>query len=94
VVRQRRGGNQRGEQRGALQPPVTVARCAFVPSFMCGARPSFSLVEVDLELARELASVPGEAADELLVVAPPMSQLASSDEVMTAACHPSSARSC
>src|SRR2546422_1498480 len=82
VVRQRRCGNQRGEQRGAFQPPVTVARCAFVPSFMWCARPSFSLVKSTSNL--RVSSLPSQAKPRMncSLSAPPLSQLASSDEVM------------
>src|SRR3989442_1374525 len=82
VVRQRRGGNQRGEQRGAFQPPVTVARCALVPSFMWWARPSFSLVKSTSNL--RVSSLPSQAKPRrnCSLSAPPLSQLASSDEVM------------
>jgi len=82
VVRQRRDANQRGEQRGAFQPPVTVARCAFVPSFMWCARPSFSLVKSTSNL--RVSSLPSQAKPRMncSLSAPPLSQLASSDEVM------------
>src|SRR6267378_599141 len=82
VVRQRRGGSQRGEQRCPFQPPVTVARCAFVPSFMWCARPSFSLVKSTSNFC--VSSLPSQAKPRMncSLSAPPLSQLASSDEVM------------
>src|SRR2546427_584074 len=54
-----------------LRPQLHVVRAA-----------ELLLGEIDLELARELASVPGKPRMNCSLSAPPLSQLASSDEVM------------
>src|SRR3989475_1355909 len=79
---QPQGGNQRGEQRGGFQPPGTVVRFAFVPSFMWCARASLSLVKSTSNL--RVSSLPSQAKPRMncSLSAPPLSQLASSDEVM------------
>src|SRR4051812_3019705 len=82
VMRERR---RRGQPRGEgepLHPPSAFACSAFEPSFMWCARPSFSLLKSTSNFCT--SSLPFQAKPRMncSLSAPPLSQLASSDEVM------------
>jgi len=63
VVRQRRGRNQRGEAARRLSTAGHGRALRLRPQLHVVRAAELLLGEIDLELARELASVPGEAAE-------------------------------
>src|SRR5439155_21220653 len=82
VMRERRRGEQCYGEREDSHPPLGLAYSAREPSFMWCARPSFSLRKSTSNFC--VSSLPFQAKPRMncSLSAPPLSQLASSDEVM------------